>query len=39
MGATLLLVGTLALTGVDKAIEAWAVARMPEWLVNVTTLL
>jgi cytochrome c biogenesis protein CcdA len=37
MGALLLLVGALAFTGADKRIEAWMVARMPEWLVDVTT--
>lgn len=39
MGAALLLVGVLTLAGADKAIEAWMVARMPDWLVDLTTLL
>jgi cytochrome c-type biogenesis protein len=37
MGATLLLVGVLAFTRTDKTIEAWMVARMPDWLVDLTT--
>lgn len=36
-GAVLLLVGALALTGADKAIEAWMVDHMPEWLLDLTT--
>ncbi len=36
-GAALLLVGVLVLTGLDKAVETWALDRMPEWLVNFTT--
>ncbi len=37
MGALLLLVGALAMTGTDKVIEAWMVDRMPDWLVDLTT--
>lgn len=39
MGAALLLVGVLTLAGADKAIEAWMVARMPGWLLDLTTLI
>ncbi len=39
MGALLLLVGVLALTGADKAIETWMVDRMPTWLLELTTAL
>jgi len=39
LGALLLLVGGLALTGADKAIEAWMVERMPGWLLDLTTAL
>lgn len=39
MGVLLLLVGALALTGVDKIIEAWLVDRMPAWLLDLTTAL
>jgi cytochrome c biogenesis protein CcdA len=35
MGAMLLLVGVLAFTRADK-IEAWMVARMPDWLIDLT---
>ncbi len=37
MGGLLVLVGVLAFTGTDKTIEAWMVARMPDWLVDLTT--
>jgi cytochrome c biogenesis protein CcdA len=37
MGAALLLVGVLAFTRTDKSIEAWMVARMPDWLIDLTT--
>lgn len=37
MGVLLLLVGVLVFTGTDKIIEAWMVARMPDWLVDLTT--
>jgi cytochrome c biogenesis protein CcdA len=37
MGAMLVLVGALAFTRADKTIEAWMVARMPDWLIDLTT--
>jgi cytochrome c biogenesis protein CcdA len=37
MGAALLLIGVLAITGVDKRVETWLVDHMPEWLINLTT--
>jgi cytochrome c-type biogenesis protein len=37
MGMLLLLVGLLTLSGIDKAIEAWLVDRMPDWLVDLVT--
>ena len=37
MGSMLVLVGVLALTRADKTIEAWMVARMPDWLIDLTT--
>jgi len=37
MGVLLLLVGVLTFSGTDKAIEAWLVAQMPDWLVDLTT--
>jgi cytochrome c-type biogenesis protein len=39
MGVLLLLVGALALTGTDKAIETWLVEQMPDWLLDLTTAL
>jgi cytochrome c-type biogenesis protein len=39
VGALLLLVGVLTLTGADKRIEAWMVERMPPWLLQLTTAL
>jgi cytochrome c-type biogenesis protein len=39
LGVLLLLVGGLALTGVDKVIEAWMVDHMPAWLLDLTTAL
>ena len=39
LGALLLLVGGLTLTGVDKTIEAWMVDHMPGWLLDLTTAL
>ena len=39
MGAALLLVGVLRLAGADKAIEAWMVSLMPDWLLDLTTLI
>lgn len=37
MGATLVIVGTLVLTGLDKRIETAATSIMPDWLVELTT--
>jgi len=37
MGALLVLVGALAFTGADKAIETWLVDHMPAWLIALTT--
>lgn len=37
LGSLLLLVGVLAMTGVDKLIEAWMVEHMPDWLIDLTT--
>jgi cytochrome c-type biogenesis protein len=37
LGALLLVVGGFALTGADKAIEAWMVDDMPGWLLDLTT--
>jgi cytochrome c-type biogenesis protein len=37
MGALLLMVGVLTVTGADKVIEAWMVERMPGWLLDLTT--
>jgi cytochrome c biogenesis protein CcdA len=39
MGVVLLLVGVLALTGVDKVAETWLVDHMPPWLLALTTAL
>jgi len=39
LGTLLLLVGALAMSGVDKRIEAWMVEHMPEWLIDLTTTL
>lgn len=36
-GAVLVIVGLLVLTGFDKAIEAWVLEIMPDWLVRFTT--
>lgn len=36
-GATLLLVGLLVMTGLDKALESLALSLMPDWLVVFTT--
>ncbi len=36
LGAVLVAVGLLVLTGLDKVIEAAAVAAMPDWLVELT---
>jgi cytochrome c biogenesis protein CcdA len=37
MGATLLLIGVLTVTGVDKRVETAMVDRMPHWLLSLTT--
>jgi cytochrome c-type biogenesis protein len=37
LGALMLAVGVLILTGAEKAIEAWLVAVSPEWLTAITT--
>jgi cytochrome c biogenesis protein CcdA len=37
IGMVLVVMGLLALTGADKALEAHVVDRMPEWLVDLTT--
>jgi len=39
MGAALVGVGGLVLTGLDKIIEAALTRAMPDWLVTVTTVL
>lgn len=36
-GVILLLVGALIITGFDRAIEAWALGVIPDWLVRFTT--
>jgi cytochrome c-type biogenesis protein len=37
MGAVLVTLGLLVLTGIDKRIEAWAVEVSPDWLTALTT--
>jgi hypothetical protein len=37
MVVLLLLVDTLTLSGADRAIEAWLLEHMPDWLVDLTT--
>lgn len=37
MGGSLLVVGVLVLTGLDKALEAWLLGLAPTWLVELTT--
>lgn len=37
LGALLVLIGLLILTGFEKRIEAWLVAVMPDWLTALTT--
>jgi cytochrome c biogenesis protein CcdA len=39
IGATLITIGVLVLTGVDKYVEAALTQAMPEWLLNLTTML
>lgn len=37
LGALLLLLGILILTGLDKSFEAWVLLHAPEWLTRLTT--
>jgi hypothetical protein len=37
LGALMLAVGALILTGTEKVIEGWLVAVSPEWLTAITT--
>jgi cytochrome c biogenesis protein CcdA len=37
MGAALLVIGVLTLSGLDKRVETQVLDRMPEWLVALTT--
>jgi cytochrome c-type biogenesis protein len=37
MGAVMVLLGLLLLTGLDKRVEAAAVAASPDWLNTITT--
>ncbi|PMS18549.1 cytochrome C biogenesis protein [Trinickia dabaoshanensis] len=37
LGGSLLLLGVLTLSGLDKAVEAWAVDSSPPWLLDLTT--
>jgi cytochrome c biogenesis protein CcdA len=37
MGAALLLIGMLTMTGADKSVETMMVDRMPSWLLDLTT--
>jgi len=37
LGALMIAVGVLILTGTEKVIEAWLVAISPEWLTAITT--
>jgi len=37
LGAMLLLLGLMILSGADKLFEAWIVKTSPEWLINLTT--
>lgn len=37
MGGSLLVIGVLVLTGLDKALEAWLLDQAPSWLVELTT--
>jgi cytochrome c biogenesis protein CcdA len=39
MGALLLAVGLLILSGLDKRVEAWAVEASPAWLTRLTTMI
>ena len=37
LGALLLVLGILIITGLDKAFEAWVLTHAPEWLTRLTT--
>jgi cytochrome c-type biogenesis protein len=37
LGAVLVTIGVLVITGLDKVIEAWLVGIMPQWIVELTT--
>lgn len=37
LGAFMLLIGALILSGADKAFEAWVLQHAPDWLVRLTT--
>jgi len=37
LGALMIAVGVLILTGTEKVIEVWLVAISPEWLTAITT--
>ncbi|WP_151702322.1 cytochrome c biogenesis CcdA family protein [Nitrincola alkalilacustris] len=37
LGALMLLVGLLMLTGVDKTLEVWALDLLPDWYIQITT--
>jgi cytochrome c-type biogenesis protein len=37
MGWSLLLIGALVLSGLDKQLEAWLLTLAPDWLLTLTT--
>ena len=37
LGAFMLLIGALILSGADKTFEAWVLQHAPDWLVRLTT--
>ena len=37
LGAMMLLLGAMILSGTDKALEAWALNSAPDWLIRLTT--
>ena len=37
LGAALVLMGGLILSGLDKGFEAWVLDRSPQWLTDLTT--
>lgn len=37
MGLSLLAIGLLVLSGLDKTLEAWLLTQAPDWLINLTT--